>query len=141
MFDERARPAIWRYVPATTAAPQLVTPLSAANGNDLELDDTHVYYAMNAEVGRVPRSGGPRETLTTATFAHGIALAGPHLYWVEGGATTDGRLARIPRAGGQIETLATGFEIPRGVVVDEACVFWTNQGVGKDGGSLMARAR
>lgn len=134
-------PGIWHFAPASTAAPQLITPLPAANGNDLDLDESHVYYAMNAEVGRVPRDGGTRQVLSSGVFAHGVALGGPHLYWVEGGATSSGRLARIPRAGGNVETLATGLDVPRDVALDEACVYWTNQGVGDNDGSVMVRAR
>ncbi len=134
-------PGIWHFAPATTAVPQLLAPLPAANGNDLALDDSHVYYAMNAEVGRVHRDGGARQVLSSGAFAHGVALGGPHLYWVEGGATSSGRLARVPRAGGSVETLATGLVVPRDVALDEACVYWTNQGVGDASGSVMARAR
>ncbi|MBK7581890.1 MAG: hypothetical protein IPI67_16985 [Myxococcales bacterium] len=134
-------PGIWHYAPSATAAPQLVTPLPAANGNDLALDETHVYYAMNAEVGRVARTGGPREPLSPGVFASGVALGGPYLYFVEGGATTSGRLARLPRAGGPVETLATELVIPRDVALDDACVYWTNQGLSNGSGSVMVRAR
>lgn len=136
-------PGIWHFAQATTAVPQMLTPLPAANGNDLALSDTHVYYAMNAEIGRVPRSGGPREPLAAGSFARALALApaADQLYWVEGGATSSGRLARMPMAGGAPETLATGLSVPRGVALDDACVYWTNQGVGDADGNVMARSR
>lgn len=136
-------PGIWHFAPATTAVPQLLAPLPAANGNDLALSETHVYYAMNAEVGRVPRMGGAREPLAAGKFASALALAPAtgELYWVEGGATSSGRLVRMPLAGGAETTLATGLSVPRGVALDEACVYWTHQGVGDASGSVMARSR
>lgn len=139
--DAGGTPGIWRFAPATAAAPEMLAPLPAANGNDLALDATHVYYAMNAEVGRVPRTGGAREPLASGTFATAVARDAGELYWVEGGATTNGRLARMPVAGGAQETLATGLVVPRGVALDEGCVYWTNQGVGDADGSVMVRAR
>lgn len=130
-------PGVWRLSVGLT--PQLLTSLPAANGNDIAVDATHVYYALNAELGRVPRTGGESEKLAEGVFIRGVALATDgNVYWVEGFDTEFGKVSR-GKPGEVPEVIAQNQNGPVDVAVDQACVYWTNQHLFP--GSVMAMQR
>lgn len=116
--------------PRGAAAPTL---LARNARGPIALDRTWVYFvtasARDMMIQRIPRNGGPRETIVGAIEggpSH-LAVDDVALYWVEG--SRDGRrfiLHRTPKSGGADAILTQGDGRIGGLAVDARCVYWTN---------------
>jgi hypothetical protein len=103
----------------------------------IAVDGTHVYWANagKAAVRRVPKAGGPAETLwenaDTGSFA--LALDETHAYF-----GTLGGVGRVPKAGGAAQMLESG-DWPTRIAVDADSVYfvteWRVARVPKSGGT------
>jgi hypothetical protein len=116
--------------PRGAAAP---TVLASNARGPIALDRSWVYFvgasAGSTVLQRIPRNGGPRQTLVGALsggVSH-IAVYDGALYWVEG--SLDARryaLHRVPRDGGVDVVFTQGEGRIAGLAVDGRCVYWTN---------------
>lgn len=82
----------------------------------LALDADSIYFVSDFEViGRMPRGGGPVETLVTgAKNLERMAIDDEYLYWTE----FDGRVMKVPKKGGSEAIVATIFGHPVPIALD-----------------------
>ncbi|MBK9001419.1 MAG: hypothetical protein IPM35_37340 [Myxococcales bacterium] len=118
---------------ATEAPPpdagQVVTVLVSGEPpiTDLAVDATHVYYvAAPARLKRVPKTGGPAETVNDGALDSGVAHAelamGPtHLFWAN---ALDGIVARIDKESGAMKILSSGQGVIADVTTTGAYLVW-----------------
>jgi hypothetical protein len=107
------------------------------------MDDTTIYFAWNDSISSVPKDGSaPAREIgeTGSAYIEGIAVDGTDVYVTD---LVGGTIGRIPKGGGVVETVATGQLRPWGIAVDDARVYWANQGTDTTGapgndGSIMA---
>lgn len=129
--EERA--STWFIYRASTAggdAPQLLA--DDAGSGKFAVDSLHVYYGAAASGGlkSVPKAGGPKTTLTSASPFR-IAVDATHVYYNRRSATAETRVERIAKTGGPSTTLATiegggdmGYEASGDVLVDSERAYW-----------------
>jgi hypothetical protein len=120
-------------------APELVALLELGT-DDISADDTHVYFTNNVALGRVPLLGGSAEILFDGGyFVRGVDATSEHVYFVEsaGAGDAEGTVYRYSKASGEIIAVASGQHLPRRVVADQECLYWTNSGFGGGGGAVM----
>lgn len=85
------------------------------------------------------KCGATPKTVATATGCGGgarLATDGTSLYWVE---PTTGKVRSVPVAGGTIAEVATAQLKPTQIAVDDAGVYWVNQGDGSAASSKLQR--
>jgi len=95
--------------------------------------DTAWVYFDGAGIQRVPRSGGPAQTIVSppANVGYDMTTDVTSVYWLEGNAELPQyRVHRTPVAGGADAVIAQGSGWAFHVVEDESCVYWTNPGEG-----------
>lgn len=96
---------------------------------DLAVDDSHVYYVTQpAKLRRVPKSGGPAETINDGALDSGLASArlamGPlDLYWAN---ATEGAVVRIDKASYSMKYLAAAQGNVLGLAATGTHVVWGN---------------
>lgn len=95
---------------------------------DLEVDATHVYFTtyddVEGGVHRVPREGGPLETLVDGLdHPSQLELVDGVLYVSETGAH---RIVKLAASGGPLEVVAAGQGGPTGLASDGARLYWAN---------------
>jgi hypothetical protein len=98
-------------------------------GQDLALDADYVYVSAfdHGTISRVPKAGGPVETIATGQVgAYAIALAGDDVYWTNYDA---GVVARAPKAGGPTVIISASEVHPTGLAVEGGHVYWTARAV------------
>lgn len=102
-----------------------------AHPGDLTVDDAYVYWVTwdsPATLARVPKEGGPVETLATDLASPwALVLAGDHLYFGD----DDDTVKRVPKAGGCVEIIAQGLDTPEYLAVDATHVYFTYPGLGE----------
>jgi hypothetical protein len=108
--------------------------------HDISVDDAHVYFTDNLALGRVPIGGGPAEILFDAGyFLRGVHATPTHVYFAEsaGAGAPAGRIHRYSKATGELVAIATEQHVPRDVIADMECTYWTNSGFQTSGGAVM----
>lgn len=94
-------------------------------GQDLALDADYVYVSAfdHGTISRVPKAGGPVETIATGQVGvYAIVLAGDDVYWTNYDA---GTVARAPKAGGPTVIISANEVHPTGLAVEGGHVYWT----------------
>jgi len=120
--------AVFAYPAGATAPTQLVME---EVGEAFAMDTGWLYF-YGAGIQRVPRGGGPVETLLAGPVSAGdIAVDGTSLYWAEGYPSGSSyAIHRMPAGGGADTVIAKGDGWVYRLAVDEHCVYWTNPGAG-----------
>jgi hypothetical protein len=91
-------------------------------------------------IGKVPLTGGARETLVMNVAApSALAVASGFLYWND----ASGALSRVPTAGGSVESVIASLGSVGAFAVDSTGIYWANAGhgsvdCGSRGGSIVA---
>jgi hypothetical protein len=112
--------------------------------NGLASDATHLYVVDHGNLSRVPKIGGPAESLVRGlglegnplNDAWGVAVNGAYVYWTAvnaGGSSSTGFVGRAPIAGGPGVLLATAEPTPLGIAADSDGVYWTTYHDGNAG--------
>jgi hypothetical protein len=110
----------------------------------LAIDDRNLYVGQSRgpslpAVVRIALDGGAPVTLAQH-LARALATDGSYVYWIEfasdAGANTDPAILRVPVEGGAVSTV---IRLPPGaqpvcLAVDEANVYWTDNGIVTDSG-------
>jgi len=95
--------------------------------DQIELDADSVYlreYAPPATVVRIPKSGGAREVLATATDIGTFTIDAANVYWNE---TFD--IKAVPKSGGATQTVASGISIDGDRMVTQGgYLYWWSYG-------------
>ena len=112
------------------------------------MDDTRLYFVLDdGSLCSMPKDGsGPPTVLATVTsspFVEGLAVDANYVYFTVLGDESDGTVDRVPKGGGEVETLASGQIRPWGITLDDARVYWIDQGHDQPGapgndGSILA---
>jgi hypothetical protein len=105
----------------------------------LAVDDASVYWtrAGGAEVLRAPKAGGAAAPLLKGLKSPGgVAVDAGFVYVTE--TAWEGRVVTTPKAGGDIVVIATDQHHPTEVLVDDAAVYWINEGSFGDGTVMKA---
>ena len=111
-----------------------------ANLIAVAVDDTDVYWiadthsAHRGSLQSVAKRGGEATTLVDDVptfYAATLVAAGQDLYWLDypGGLQAPMRVRTVPKHGGTPDTLATPFPTANELFVDDARVYWAEQGV------------
>jgi len=107
-----------------------VTPLASGltQPQDLAVSDTAVFftsYADSANVGSVPKNGGPITGIASGQSLRplGIAIDAAYVYW---GRTTNGFVSRVPLVGGTVQPISAAAGDPNRMVVDSENVYWVD---------------
>jgi sugar lactone lactonase YvrE len=101
--------------------------VNAAEGWDLAVDATHVYWATpQGGVWKAPKAGGEAEELFGGPpgYANGesaIALYGDDVYWVSG---VDSAVRSVPKSGGAAVVLASDPGILWTIAANDTGVYW-----------------
>jgi hypothetical protein len=118
--------------------PVLLTVFSC---NDIALSGGYVYYAANAQLGRVPIGGGAPQMLVSGQMVS-LAVDATNVYYAMVGSPSV--VGTVPLGGGTTTLLATGNNV-QSVAVDATTVFFSPQSgaissVPKGGGTVTAVA-
>jgi hypothetical protein len=110
--------------------------LAAPDAWDVALDDAFVYWTdQGSSVGRVPKGGGPQETLVKLSAGVStvmLAVDDTRVYFsVQLGSA--GFVASAPKAGGAPTMLAKDLELPYGVALDAESVYVAVKSSGASG--------
>jgi hypothetical protein len=82
-------------------------------------------------IRRIPKAGGQGDAIPTGADQqpYRVALGGGRVYWTQQHLTVEavlqGAVMRAPQGGGAPELIAEGQE-PRGIAVDDSCVYWAD---------------
>ncbi|MFO0619001.1 MAG: hypothetical protein U0414_40810 [Polyangiaceae bacterium] len=94
----------------------------------LAIDEDSIYFVSDYEaIGRMPRGGGPVETLVTgAKNLERMAIDDEYLYWTE----FDGTVLKVPKKGGSKAVVVTlfGHPVPIALAGDDLYVAMTDSG-------------
>ncbi len=92
--------------------------------NAIAQDDTHLYWTLDSELNRVPKSGGAIEFVadTDAGSSHGLAVDGTHVYWTN---TNSDTIDRVAKSGGTAISIVTGQDAPFALAIDNSRVYWS----------------
>lgn len=134
--DAASIPAVPDAAPPTTPPPAgTILATGPRHPFDVVVDETHVYwvtceqFADLSTILRVPKSGGPYETLATYPLRiYNIAIDDGHVYapiWGDDGIEGTGELGRVPLAGGAMEILIDDISWPYLAAVDAAHVYFS----------------
>jgi hypothetical protein len=117
---------VWR-IPKTLDASVALAP---SGGQGIALDETFVYFSTWAPGGvhRVPKSGGPVQTLLDASYCSYVAVFGDSVYVSVQGSPSG--VYVLPKQGGP-HTLIAPAATPYGIAADSGGVYWTEWGAGK----------
>jgi hypothetical protein len=113
------------FVSEGDAAPRRIASGSA---NQLQRDETHLYWSSGGNVWRVPHAGGPPQRVAH-TEGGPFTLHANSVYWMNGFG-----LYRAPKGGGPAERRGRlrppirGLETPDDLIVDGANVYWLSHG-------------
>jgi hypothetical protein len=135
--DDYAAGAVMRVAKAGGEAERI----AGDTGNLLALavDDTSVYWtrADGTSVLHAAKAGGPAAPLLTGLKSPGgVAVDAGFVYVAE--TAWQGRVVKAPKAGGELVVLAAEQHHPTEVRVDEATVYWIDEGSSSDGAVMKA---
>jgi hypothetical protein len=99
------------------------------------VDATHVYYAGNHEIDRVPLAGGTTETVLLTDTAVRIEIAGDFIYWLSFDKADFGTVHRVAKTGGTDEVLGSGDVGLNALAVDSAHIYFAD---GSGNGGLVS---
>jgi hypothetical protein len=90
----------------------------------IDVDATHVYFSGSDLVARIPKTGGPVETITKLDGHYGwrIKLHGKHAY-VSIQENNSVVISRVPRSGGPLERLANLHTQPAGFAITDDALY------------------
>ena len=116
-------------------------------GDRLVVDDGAVYWESAGTVYSIPKPGGMPTTIAEGQYVSSIAVSGPNLYWVLGGAkngdwgatsSSHHALVQAPKTGGALSEIVPARDDHSGynddscdalvVSVDEQNLFWVVKG-------------
>jgi hypothetical protein len=111
---------VWR-IPKTLDAP---VPLADSGDQGIALDETFVYFSSWSPGGvhRVPKAGGPVQTLLDAGYCSYVAVFGDSVYVSVQGSPSG--VYVVPKQGGT-STMIAPAAIPYGIAADSDGVYWT----------------
>ena len=116
-------------VQAPLAGGAPVTLVARASGQPNGLDaiatyGNNVFFTIQGTLYRLPLSGGQSTRLATNVAATALAVDGSGIY-----ATARGEVLFVPLAGGIATPLAQGLFSPRGLVLDDKAIYFTDADV------------
>jgi hypothetical protein len=118
---------IWR-VPTQGGPPTLLVP-NTFQPRGLLLDANFLYWGEgnSGRIARVPLAGGAATTLFSGNNPWQLGLGGGSLYWSSDSAPAP--ISRGPSSGtGMVEIVAADQDVPRDMAVDDAGLYWVEQG-------------
>ncbi len=84
-------------------------------------DENHVYFWREADLCRVPKSGGETEVMAKSqTHPRGLFVDDQGVYW-----SSDGKIKWLSKDGASLKNIAVNEGFPHGVVADQTHIFWT----------------
>ncbi len=135
------------YLPAGGGGAKKLTAASLPVG--LAVDETYVYFGDalpfmappdSAALRRVPKAGGPVETLVPGLSGVGsVVLDDVNVYFAAGG-PCGATIRSMPKAGGPVVVLANQQKGPLGLAADAGFLYWTNF-ASNHNGSVMKVAK
>lgn len=126
MLDGMWTLATLLLVAAPPAAEALATPDARCSHWTLAQDASHLYWGDLGSVRRVPKAGGPVETvakLNGACVVTGLALDSDTAYFTN---SETGALLAAPKHGGEVRQLGSGGQHTQSVAVAGDQVYWTS---------------
>lgn len=112
--------------PAGASAPSTLAQQVEINPG-LALDDSWVYF-QGFGLQRVPRAGGAVETVFAPPVGtNELAVDGTSLYWWDITLAGPYAVYEGPKDGGSVTQIAGGAGSVYQLVLDEHCVYWTNE--------------
>jgi len=146
-------------VPLAGGTPTVLFTDVCGRLSGLAVDSSNVYWmehrgmpaACDGTTGAVllssvPKAGGTPTTLVvgqTDDWSTSLAEDSANLYWASAAQVNGptGELSTVPKTGGAPTTLASGLRSPRGIAVDSANVYWTDDNTGAEDGTVTTVAK
>jgi hypothetical protein len=136
-FVDEAPFLVVRRVPKGGGPAQTVCSDGSA-GNDVAVDDTHVWWSSGDEILRARKSGGAAERVARGRRSpRGVVVDSEDAYWLEGGGGAGAHvdIVRLSKAGGAPVVFVSDSHAAR-LALDRGDLYWTLN----SGESQIARA-
>ncbi|MGH7283818.1 MAG: hypothetical protein ACRELY_20015 [Polyangiaceae bacterium] len=135
--DTASKQSILRELTSSDGGARDAVPLATATTTDGSNVFAIVPTASGFEVRSFSLDGttfAPLEVSTASGPALGAAVDASNVYFTS---TNRGEVWRVSRTGNDSELLAGAQDRPVGLAVDDAAIYWANEGSSNDSGSVM----
>lgn len=108
------------------------------------VDSMRAYWGNGSAVMAMPLDGGAIEVFAAGQLPQFFAIDDANLYWTDWGNYVDagnpdsGLVIAAPLDGGPLWAIASGVQLPAGIAVDSAHVYWAADGLSAAMGSLFS---